>query len=317
LPKQKKMINYKRNNLVISVIIPVYNDPLGLNDTLKSIENQDFHKENYEIIVADNGSDDKTLDIANEYTEKYPEFVKLVIEDKIKSSYAARNKGIKVSTGDIIAFIDADMTVEKDWLKKIVESFKTNNADYMGYKVEIPLKDNSIFGLYNKITGFPIESYMNKFHFAPTCCLIVKRKVFDKFGLFDSRLISSGDLEFGTRVFRNGIIQHYNPEIIARHPSRSTLKQIIRKNFRIGRGSQQLAFFYPDNFIESKRSVFHFRHYLPSKPWTFCQGMNKNKLWNNLNLLAKIQLYLIHWGNKLAIQAGYIYEKTKIKYGNG
>ena len=96
--------------------------------------------------MADNGSNDNTLDMAKSFTKKYPELIHIVVENNIKSSYAARNKGIKSSNGKIIAFIDADMTVEKDWLTRIVESLEKYRGDYLACKVEIYLKENSIFG---------------------------------------------------------------------------------------------------------------------------------------------------------------------------
>ena len=77
-----------------------------MNKVLASLVEQDFPKEQYEIIVADNRSTDKSLDVAQEYTKNYPYLVKYVIEDKIQSSYAARNKGINTAKGSILAFTD-------------------------------------------------------------------------------------------------------------------------------------------------------------------------------------------------------------------
>ena len=108
----------------VSVVIPVYNDPSGLQDTLESLVAQNFPKDQYEIIVVDNGSTDKTLDVAKMHADKYPQLVKYVIEDNIQSSYAARNKGIIVAKGELISFIDADMTVREEWLIKIQSIFK-------------------------------------------------------------------------------------------------------------------------------------------------------------------------------------------------
>jgi|TARA_B100001971_G_scaffold212256_1_gene241936 glycosyltransferase involved in cell wall biosynthesis len=74
---------------------------------------QDFPKNEYEIIVADNGSTDNTLDIANKYINNYSILVKYVIESNVQSSYAARNKGINIAKGDILAFTDSDCIPEK------------------------------------------------------------------------------------------------------------------------------------------------------------------------------------------------------------
>lgn len=298
-------------DLAISVIIPVYNDQCGLMDTLDSLVNQDFPKENFEIIISDNGSSDNTLNTAEMYAKRYPELIHIVVENNIKSSYAARNKGINASKGSIIAFIDADMSVDKDWLTKIANSFEKNRVDYLACRVEIYLKIKSAYELYNKITGFPLESCINDNHFAPTCCLIVRKNVFNEVGLFDSRLVSSGDYEFGNRVFNSGYKLYYDDSIVMRHPARSTFKQIFYKFFRIGKGYKQLSYYYPKRYKELDRNIMNLRYYLPSKPWSYSIKMKENKNYHKLPILTKIELYLIEWEVKLAKQLGYAYEKFK------
>jgi len=307
------MYNDQIRDLAISVIIPVYNDPCGLMDTLASLVNQNFPKKDFEIIISDNGSSDNTLDTAKTFTKKYPELIRIVIESNIKSSYAARNKAIKASKGTIIAFIDADMSVDKDWLARIVSSLEKYRVDYLACKVEIYLKENSIFGLYNKMTGFPVEKYICNSHFAPTCCLIVRKNVFDDVGLFDSRLVSSGDYEFGNRVYRFGYKLYYDSSIVMKHPARSSFKQTFCKFFRIGRGCQQISFYYPKYYKEMHRNILNLRNYLPGKPWSFFKSMKGYKIWNKSSLLTRIGFYLINWQVKVAIQIGYIYESIRIK----
>jgi len=307
------MHNYQIRNLAISVIIPVYNDQCGLKDTLDSLVNQNFPKKDFEIIISDNGSSDNTLDTAEMFTEKYPELIHIVVENNIKSSYAARNKGIKASKGSIIAFIDADMSVDKDWLTRIVSSLEKYRVDYLACKVEIYLKENSIFGLYNKMTGFPVEQCIINNHFAPTCCLIVRKIVFERVGLFDSKLISSGDYEFGNRVYRFGYKLYYDPTIIMMHPARSSFKRTFCKFFRIGRGTRQISFYYPKYYKEMHRNILNLRYYLPSKPWSFFERMKGYKIWNKSSLLTKIGFYLISWEVELTMQIGYIYESFRIK----
>lgn len=277
--------NKKQNgNPFISVIIPVYNDPVGLKDTLHSIVLQEYQGD-FEVIVADNGSTDNTLDVVDKYRDDYPELIKVVIEDSLQSSYAARNKGLEVARGSIIAFIDADMSVEKDWLSRISDSLENNNADYLGCGVEIHSDDDSIFALYNKIEGFPVEEYINNRHFAPTCCLIVRKSVFDHLGAFDPNLISSGDYEFGNRVYNAGYKLDYDSKIVMKHPARTTFKQIIKKSFRIGRGFYQLSFYYPELQKNMNRDI--------AGSWTLFTFKKDDTLWKEMSALKKIGIYLI------------------------
>lgn len=293
----------------MSVIIPVYNDPKGLKDTLESLVNQDYPENDYEIIVADNGSTDDTLRVIKKFIKMYPYLIKLVEEDSIQSSYAARNKGIKDAKGMIIAFIDADMSVDHDWLTNIYKSLEIHQWDYLACDVEIYYKNKSIYEIYNKITDFPIKSFIYNNHFAPTCCLAVRRSVFKGLGLFDSRLISGGDQEFGIRVYESGYKMYHEESIKMRHPARSSFKELYEKYFRIGRGYQQLSHYYPERCYEIHRNIFNPINYLPNTIWGFFRSMEGIKVWDELSIRDKIKIYLVDCMQKSASIMGYIYEK--------
>lgn len=293
----------------ISVITPVYNDPKGLKDTLKSLVNQDYPQDYFEIIVADNGSTDKTLDVAREFLQEYPELIKIVIEDSIQSSYAARNKGITAAKGDIIAFIDSDMSVEMDWLTRIDTSLKKYQTDYLACGVDIYSESNSLSALYNKLSGFPIVEYINNRHFAPTCCLVVRATVFDKVGLFNPNLISSGDYEFGNRAFDSGYKLDYDLDIVMNHPARTSYKQLLKKSFRIGRGFYQLSYYNPELYTKMNRGITTSMSRSHKSSWNLFTFKKDSQIWQDLTILNKLGLYLIDITNKLAKPIGYVYEK--------
>lgn len=302
----------EKNPINISVIIPVYNDSDGLKDTLNSLVSQDYPTDSFEIIVADNGSTDDTSTVIKEYIEKYPKLIYLVVEDKIKSSYAARNKGIKSSRGSMIAFIDADMTVGSDWLSKIDRSLKKHKYDCLACNVEIYYKNMSIYEIYNKMCGFPIKKYVYESHFAPTCCLVVRKKIFKELCLFDMRLISSGDHEFGTRMYRSGHRLYFDPDIVMRHPARSSLRVLYNKYFRIGRGHKQISVYYPDRYSVYQREYTNPLRYLPQAPWNFSLPGEWHSVWIGLSSENKIKMYLIEWILRLATGLGYFYENYRM-----
>lgn len=285
-----------------SVIIPVYNDPRGIEHTLRSVVNQNFPHETYEIIVVDNGSTDNTADIVHSFSNKWPLLVRLVSENKTQNSYVARNKGVNVSRGEIIVFIDADMTVERHWLNDVMNVFQDNQIAYIGTRVKMYLQKKSTVASYDMATDFNIERYINQSHFAPTCCLAVKKELFAHLGPFDSRLLSSADKEFGNRVYKAGYALSYIPSVVVYHPARQTLLQLLSKAFRLGRGFAQLINFYSYRYNNKKGLL---PRVLRTKP-----GKRINT-WRYLAYKRKLIFYLIDCLRNIVIHIGYVYEKQK------
>ena len=98
----------------ISVIVPTLNEEKYLRPTLQSLANQTY--QDFELIVKDGVSGDNTVDIAKEYAD-------LVISEKDVSIGDARNQGAKRAKGDVLAFLDADTSLDKNALEIVAEDF--------------------------------------------------------------------------------------------------------------------------------------------------------------------------------------------------
>ncbi|MDH5021358.1 glycosyltransferase family 2 protein [Halobacterium rubrum] len=229
-------------NLVF--VIPVYNDAAGISETLDSLLKL---RDQQKVIVVDNGSTDDSRSQIRKYTNRYKS-VNLIVEDEVQGSYAARNRGIREGEGEVIAFLDANETVEEDWVDTALRAMKNQNVDYLGCNVELALPGDGIVGRYNASTGFPVEQYLDEQNYAPTCALLVKREVFEDVGLFDARLISGGDREFGERVHEAGYKQGYAGDATVYHPARTFFESLAKKNFRVGRGFCQKQRYYPERY---------------------------------------------------------------------
>jgi glycosyltransferase involved in cell wall biosynthesis len=250
----------------VSVIIPVYNDPDGLTDTVTSLIKQDYDPGQYEIIIADNGSDDDTLSRAQHFRRQYQGRVKVVVENAIQSSYAARNRGIDAAKGDLLCFIDTDMTVKSGYISELAALFHEHDPDYVGCKVRLFSKEKTASALYNILTGFKVKSMMERIHYAPTCCLTVKKEVFRKIGMFDERLKSGGDHMFGLKAYKAGLKFYYADRIIMYHPARATLKSLLKKAVRIGRyGRGHVSCLYPEHRSGLNRIYLNYRRYFPTR----------------------------------------------------
>lgn len=119
-------------NIKVSVIVPIYNVERYLNECLDSIINQTY--KNLEIILVNDGSTDKSGEIAKEYAKK-DNRIKLVTKKNAGLGYA-RNTGLEHVTGKYVYFIDSDDYVAEDALETAVKELENSNADLsiFGYK---------------------------------------------------------------------------------------------------------------------------------------------------------------------------------------
>lgn len=110
---------------MISIIVPVYNAEKYLAETIQSIMAQDY--QNFELILINDGSKDRSLDICNEFAQRYLQI--RVIDQKNSGVSAARNKGLLEAKGEYIAFADADDLMENDMLSALIKCADEYGAD--------------------------------------------------------------------------------------------------------------------------------------------------------------------------------------------
>ncbi|QGX96480.1 glycosyltransferase [Haloplanus rallus] len=232
----------------VDVVVPTYNDPAGTKRTLDSLSVRSVRGR---LVFVDNASTDNTPDVVRSY-ERDHDHVVLHTEHDVQSSYAARNTGIRHTDADVIAFLDADMTVSDDYFDRALAHLHEDDLDYMGCRVDLTIPDDerTRTARYNAHTGFPVEQYLARHRYAPTCALFVRREVFEDVGLFDPRLVSGGDMEFGNRVDAAGYEMGYCADAVVNHPVRSSFRSLYDKNVRVGRGHCQLQRYYPGRYGE-------------------------------------------------------------------
>ncbi len=243
--------------LTFSVVIPVYNDVRRICLAIDALSRQEYPRECFELIIADNGSTDGTIQAIERACGTGGISMRIVSETRVKSSYAARNAGAACAKNDVLAFTDSDCIPDSLWLKTADEQMRNQNAACGGgaisffFKGEVP----NIFELYDSARKLNQKDYVEKQGFAATANFFVRRDVFDRYRGFRNDLVSGGDYEFGRRITKAGEKMIYMPGSIVRHPARSTFKEIIRKTVRVAFGEKQIALLgLPDAPLFSWRS---------------------------------------------------------------
>ena len=250
-----------------SIIIPVYNEPDGIDTTLRSLVEQDH--DSFELIPVNNNSKDDTPSVIQNWAERYPEQIFPAVEREIQSSYAARNTGIETAQGELFVFIDADMTVPSGWLERIDAAFRDNNVDYLGYDIELQIPDGEegYWAWYNQQMGLPARWYFDHHQYVPTSALAVRHSVFDHVGLFNEELVSGGDKKFGRKVHDHPeLTMAFTDDIVVYHPARTSFKDLYTKSMRLGRGKAQ-ELHLPDSSERESPTVWGVLVYaLPPSP---------------------------------------------------
>lgn len=293
---------------LVSVIVPVYNDPDGINATLESVVKQSYPDDRYEVIVADNGSTDSTREVIHSYSDEYPRLITLVVERQTQSPAAARNKGIERASGSVFAFIDSDMTVEETWLEAVVTSLQDGNQKHLSCAVKIytPRGQETLAAKYDHIFAFPIQKYIEESDFSGAGGLVVRKEVLEAVGPFDTQLLFNADKELTRRVHEEGFELHFEPNITTYHPARTSIANQLKKSFRIGRSIIHLHKAYPERF--NAGNPFRLRRYLPANPRWFWLQIKNEPIDTGYEAMG---LYLIATLKKFARSAGLLYEHIK------
>ncbi len=205
---------------MISVVIPGLNEEENIEECLKSVKRQNYSKE-FEIIVADNGSVDRTREIAEKYCDE------MLAEPKL-SLAELRNKDISRSKGDVIALTDADCIVS-NWLKEAAKSLQ--DYDLVSGSL-VPIESSNLHRLSHYIfCDIFLTFAVNRLGFSNAVggnCAFYK-DLAEKVGGFKDSLPSDG--RFGLEVGQIGKIFH-NPEMrvyasVRRFESKSSVRIFV------------------------------------------------------------------------------------------
>lgn len=135
----------------LSVIIPTFNEEKDILNCLKSLESQTY--KNFEVLVVDDGSRDSTENIVKKYKPK--KYTLKYHKQNHQGPAAARNKAALKAKGDVLVFVDADMTFDKDFLKKLVEPIQKGKAVGTFSKEEyVSNWDNVLARFWNYVEGW-------------------------------------------------------------------------------------------------------------------------------------------------------------------
>lgn len=227
--------------MILSVICPIYNEEKHIASCLESILQQDFPKEEMEVLLVDGMSTDRTREIVQQYTEQYP-FIFLLDNPK-RIVPTGLNIGIRVAQGDVIIRLDAHAIYPDNYFSALVDKLFALNADNVGGLCRtLPAKETPVceaiaaalsspFGMGDSLFRIGTNKEM-QVDTVPFGCF--RREVFDKIGYFDEELIRNQDDEFNGRIIKYGGHIYLIPSIVINYYGRDSIGKVAKMFYQYG-----------------------------------------------------------------------------------
>jgi glucosyl-dolichyl phosphate glucuronosyltransferase len=229
----------------ISVILCTYNRHTRLRAVLDDLAVSELPASvDWEVLVVDNRSTDQTPAVVKEFVDRYPGRFRYILESQQGKSHAL-NTGIRESRGDVLAFIDDDVTVPPTWLWNLTKALTNNDWAGAGGRTQLaepltPPRWLALSGRYSLgsvlAAVFDLGDEPCQLDAPPYGVNMAYRKdMFEKYGLFRADLgprpgneIRNEDTEFGRRLMAAGERLRYEPSAIVYHPAP---KNRVRRSF--------------------------------------------------------------------------------------
>lgn len=218
-------LDAKQPKLYVSVIIPVLNEEKVIGKCLESLQQMDFPREGFEVIVVDNGSTDGTGRIVDRFASSLN--IRKAVLSGVRIS-ALRNFGASLAQGQIFAFLDADCLAPREWLTRATAIFRTEPAGVIGGHCWIPQGSSWVAR-----TWYPEERVSKKgvVRYVPSGNLLVPGSQFSSAGGFDETLETNEDYEFCQRISKLGFSIQVFPELNVVHLGvPQTVSEFYRRN---------------------------------------------------------------------------------------
>lgn len=212
----------------LSIVICTYNRDKYLPDALKSLTTQTLSRNDFEVIIINNNSNDKTEEISLNFIASNPDILTVYEIEKNQGLSYARNRGIQLAKGKYIAFIDDDAIAEPDYAEKMIQAFeKYPEFDSVGGKV-LPIYHSGsepvwmskyIQGIVSKVDfGEKTEAFTSK-KYPVGCNMAFRREIFEELGGFNVELTLRNDDKYmflklrkhnKTTLYAHDVIVHHN-----------------------------------------------------------------------------------------------------------
>jgi O-antigen biosynthesis protein len=228
---------------MVSVVICAYNAERTMRQCLKSLRGLRYS--NYEVVIVDDGSRDRTAEIAMEF----PEF--RLIRQPNKGLSEARNVGLRAARGEVVAYTDSDCVVDPDWLNLMMRAMVEGGFDGCGGPNYAPHEKGWVEACVAVAPGAPSHVLFDadRAEHLAGCNMAFSKAALLHVGGFDPQFTSAGDdVDICWRMLQAGYRLGYCPAAFVWHFRRNTAKAYFGQQRGYGRAEAALYLKYPEQF---------------------------------------------------------------------
>lgn len=255
-------------NLKFTVITVTLNRENAIEKTILSVLNQTFSP--YEYIIIDGASKDKTIEIANKYSDLFSQknIKYSIISEKDSGVFNAMNKGIRLATGDFISFLNAGDWYELDALQKIQSFYEEESFDLTYGGLHYIMLDGKVINKMSRMDHFLIST-RNWNH--PS--MFLKREIYKKYG-FGESFKTLGDFDLFLKLRKDGtkirviddIITNYVADGLSTNPTLKLAFQRAAERYRVYRENGYSRLYWLESYgWEFTKCLYLYMHKMLGK----------------------------------------------------
>lgn len=243
----------------ISIVVPLLNEEPYVERLARSLLEQDYPPDRYEILMADGGSTDRTLDILRRVNA---DGRIRILDNPGRTAPAALNLLLAHARGEIITRVDGHSYVAPDYLRRIVQVMHETGEAVVGGPVlmeaDTPFRRALVEALYSRagVGSVPYRTLRRRCHVESLQTGSFRREVLDQVGPFDETLAVVEDLDMNTRIRKAGYRLLLDPTIRFWYFPRPDLRGLWRQIVTAGRVKARILWKHPD--------IFKVKYVLPS-----------------------------------------------------
>jgi glycosyltransferase involved in cell wall biosynthesis len=238
----------------ISIIIPALNEEKMIGRCLESLSRLTFARSQFEVLVVDNGSCDKTLAVVESFKDRLK--LKVLQQAGVRIS-SLRNLGARAASGDILAFLDADCLAPAEWLDRVFALASADGAGVLGAHYLLPENSSWVGRTWHRYQEAPKSGEVSH---VPAGNLVIRREDFLKLGGFDETIQTNEDYELCERARKAGMNVRAFPQIGVIHlGTAQKLSVFFRK--QAWHGTHVIKVFLRDPLKSHNRKAVFFAAY--------------------------------------------------------